>query len=85
VTLGGEPFEHLLCHSVLPYSNWQSATVCRSESLLALRAGVQTAVFKLGRVPDWHQTDNSTSATHDLRTGKRGFNEEYQGLMDHLG
>lgn len=85
VTLGGEPFEHLLCHSVLPYSNWQSATVCRSESLLALRTGVQTAVFKLGRVPGWHQTDNSTSATHDLRTGKRGFNVEYQELMDHLG
>jgi len=42
-------------------------------------------LFRLGRVPDFHQTDNSTAATHDLRTGKRGFNEEYQALMDHLG
>lgn len=85
VTIAGAPFEHLLCHSVLPYSDWQSVTVCRSESLLALLAGVQTAVFKLGRVPQFHQTDNSTAATHDLRTGKRGFNEEYLGLMRHLG
>ena len=85
VTIGGEAFDHLLCHSVLPYSNWQSATVCLSESMLALRAGVQSAVFRLGRVPRHHQTDNSTAATHDLRTGKRGFNEEYASVMTHLG
>lgn len=85
VTLSGEPFDHLLCHSVLPYSNWGWPTVCLSESLLALRRGVQGSLFELGRVPEWHQTDNSTAATHDLRTGKRGFNEEYAGLMRHLG
>lgn len=85
VTIGGEPFDHLLCQSVLPYSNWQSVTVSHSESMLALKRGVQTAVFRLGRVPRWHQTDNSTAATHDLRTGKRGFNEEYAALMRHLG
>jgi hypothetical protein len=32
VTIGGEPVAHLLCHSVLPYSNWEWATVCHSES-----------------------------------------------------
>lgn len=85
VRLAGESFEHLLCQSVLPYSNWQSVVVCRSESMLALRCGIQQAVFRLGRVPEWHQTDNSTSATHDLRTGRRGFNAEYLELMAHLG
>lgn len=85
VTIAGEPFEHLLCHSVLPYSNWQSVGVSRSESMLALRCGIQAAVFRLGRVPAWHQTDNSTAATHDLRTGKRGFNAEYLELMSHFG
>jgi hypothetical protein len=85
VTIGGEALDHLLCHSVLPYSNWQSVTVCRSESMLALKRGIQTSLFRLGRVPRWHQTDNSTAATHDLRTGKRGFNEEYAALMEHLG
>ena len=85
VTICGEPFPHQLCHAVLPCSNWEWATVCHSESLMALKRGVQAALFKLGRVPEWHQTDNSTAATHDLARGKRGFNEEYQRLMDHLG
>jgi hypothetical protein len=85
VSIVGAPFDHLLCQSVLPYSNWQSVVVCRSESMLALRSGVQAAVFRLGRVPLWHQTDNSTAATHDLRTGKRGFNVEYAQLMAYLG
>lgn len=85
VMIAGESFEHRLCQSVLPYSNWQSVVVCQSESMLALRRGVQEAVFRLGRVPAWHQTDNSTAATHDLSTGKRGFNREYEELMEHLG
>lgn len=85
VRIGGEPFEHLLCHSVLPYSNWQSVIVCRSESMLALRGGVQEALFRLGRVPEWHQTDNSTAATHDLGAGLRRFNGEYLELMAHWG
>jgi hypothetical protein len=85
VTIGGEPFPHLLCHPVLPYSNWEWATVCRSESLLAIRRGVQEAVFRLGRVPEFHQVDHSTAATHELATGGRGFNDEFQAMMDHLG
>ena len=85
VTICGEPFEHQLCHSVLPFSNWEWATVCHSESMAALRRGVQSTLFRLGRVPEFHQTDNSTAATHDLRTGKRGFNEEYLAMMAHLG
>jgi len=36
-------------------------------------------------VPSWHQTDNSTAATHDLPSGKRDFNEDYISLMQHLG
>lgn len=85
VTICGEPFEHMLCHLTLPYSNWQWASVCSSESLLALRHGVQEALFRLGRRPEWHQTDNSTAATHNLPTGKREFNEEYLRFMEHLG
>jgi hypothetical protein len=64
ITLAGEAFPHMLCVSVLPYSNWQWATIAQSESMLALRSGLQRALFQLGRVPEWHQTDNSTAATH---------------------
>ncbi len=85
VTIGGEIFDHLLGHSVLPYSNWQSAVVCLSESMLALRRVIQTAVTRLGHVPEFHQTDNSTAATHSLSSSSRKFNEEYRGLMRHFG
>lgn len=85
ITIGGEPLGHLLCHFVLPFSNWQWATVAYSESLLALRRGVQAALLHLGRKPAWHQTDNSTAATHELSTGQRGFNDEYLAMMRHFG
>lgn len=85
VTIAGEPFAHLLCHQVLPYSNWEWVTVCLSESMVAIRRGVQSAAFRLGRVPQWHQTDHSTAATHEVGSGERGFNVEYLGLMKHLG
>jgi Mu transposase, C-terminal domain len=64
-----------------------------SESLAALRRGVQRALFQLGRVPQFHRTDNSTAATHRIPDGKaeqvegrkRPFNEDYLALMRHFG
>ncbi|MFC1453250.1 IS21 family transposase [Verrucomicrobiota bacterium] len=84
VTIGGCPFPHLLCHSVLCYSNWQWASVCHSESMLALRKGVQAALFRLGRIPAEHWTDHSTAATHAIGED-REFNQKYQDWMDHFG
>ena len=51
ITIAGEPFPHMLCHSVLPYSNWESATVCFSECMEALKRGIQQALVRLGCVP----------------------------------
>jgi transposase len=85
VTILGVALAHMLCHFVLPYSNWESATVCFSESLLSLRRGVQAALFRLGHHPEWHQTDNSTAATHRVGDGSRKFNEEYESMMAHFG
>jgi hypothetical protein len=93
ITIAGELFAHLMCVFTLPFSNWQWATVCLSESLAALRRGVQAALFQLGRVPLFHQTDNSTAATHRIPNGKgaffdggkRPFNEDYLALMRHFG
>jgi hypothetical protein len=93
VTIAGQVFVHMLCVLVLPYSNWQWATICLSESMAALRRGVQRALFQLGRVPRYHQTDCSTAATHKIpdgqavyfEDGKRPFNAEYLALMRHFG
>ncbi len=83
--LQGASYAPLLCHFVLPYSNWEWARRCVSESFLALKGGVQEAVYRLGKVPEWHQTDHSTGATHQVRKGQRAFNLEYVDLMKHLG
>jgi hypothetical protein len=93
ITIVGELFVHMLCVCVLPFSNWQWATICLSESMAALRRGVQAALFQLGRVPEYHQTDNSTAATHRIPDGKavlidgskRPFNDDYVALMRHFG
>lgn len=92
ISIQGQKFEHLLMHSVLPYSNWEWGRVVQSESLLAIRLGLQSTLVKLGHVPQIHQTDNSTAATHTLSVGEsgktlkeRGFNEEYLQLLSHYG
>lgn len=95
VTIAGELFVHLLFVFVLPFSNWTWATVSRSESMAALRHGLQRALFQLGRLTEWHQTDNSTAATHQVPKDKqlldesggrkRPFNEDYLALMRHFG
>jgi transposase len=85
ITIAGQPYDHLLCHSVLPYSDWSWGTPCRSESEAALRKAVPAAVLRLGRKPEFHQTDNSTAATHRVDKGRREFNADYLALMKHVG
>lgn len=88
ITIGGEPFLHMACHSVLTYSNWEWATLCHSESYVALKHGVQAAIWKLGHLPVEHWTDHSTAATH-LVGGAEGagwkYNLNYEALMKHFG
>lgn len=92
VTIQGTAFPHVLIHSVLPYSNWEWGRVAQSESFLALRLGLQTALAQLGHLPQLHQTDNTSAATHRLGLtgrgqagGERGFNAEYLALVGHFG
>ena len=88
VTIRGEEFNHMLCHCVLTYSNWEWGRICFSESYEAIKLGVQSTLVKLGRVPERHRSDGTTAATHLLEKGKMGrrdFNTEYKNLMDHFG
>ena len=84
ITIAGEPFEHLLYHFMLPYSNWEYVELAFSESFAALSQGIQNALWALGGVPEENRTDNLSAATHDLKKEEgRAFNRSYQGLMDH--
>jgi hypothetical protein len=92
VTIQGQPLTHLLIHSVLPYSNWEWGCLAQSESLLALRLALHTTFSKLGYVPQYHQTDNSSAATRQLHAGEstpaeqaRPYTEGYLQLLAHYG
>lgn len=89
ITIAGEPFPHILIHSVLVYSNWEWGRVAQSESFLAVQHGLQSTLEALGYVPAIHQTDQATAATHRLReaggSGGWCYNDAYAGLMAELG
>jgi hypothetical protein len=51
ITLEGQTFEHLVYHFVLTYSNWETGTICYSESLESLSEGWQNAVWELVSTP----------------------------------
>ena len=86
VSIGGRPYPHKLCHSILPYSNAEWAVPCQSESTSSLIVGSQDAFQEFGGVTERLQTDQSSTATHQLSNGskERGYNELYLALCDHL-
>lgn len=84
VTIGRQPFPHLLYHFTLTYSNWESVTVCPSESFEALSVGLQNALWELGGVPRRHRTDRLTAAVNNL-SDDREFQERYRGLLAYYG
>lgn len=84
VSIGGQPFDHLIYHFVLPYSNWETGTVCFSESFESLSEGLQNALWELGGVPEEHRTDRLSSAVHRMDHPEE-FTRRYQALLDHYG
>jgi len=84
VTINGIPFDHMLYHFVLCYSNWEAGNVCFSESYESLSAGLQNALWKLGGVAKYHRTDNLTSAVNPVGNPEV-FTANYQGLARHYG
>jgi len=86
VTIGGEPFLHLLFELALSYSGWRWQMVAASESFEAMAAGVQGALWELGGVSEVLRSDNLSAATHDLRRSRgRALNRRYRELLDHYG
>jgi hypothetical protein len=85
VTIAGTPLPHLVYHFVLTYSNWETGTLCFSESLESLSEGLQNALWELGGVPEVHRTDRLTAAVQPGETGPEVFKQRYQALLRHYG
>lgn len=84
ITLGGQPFDHLIYHFVLTYSNWETGTICFSESFESLSEGLQNALWELGGVPGAHRTDRLSAAVQKTRQ-REEFTQRYAALMRHYG
>ena len=84
ITVSGQTLEHLVYHFVLTYSNWETGTICYSESFESLSEGWQNAVWELGAVPREHRTDSLSSAVNNMNNLEE-FNRRYEGLMKYYG
>jgi hypothetical protein len=84
ITIGGQQLEHMLYHFVLTHSNWETGTLCYSESFAALSEGLQNAMWKLGGVPLLHRTDRMTAAINNL-SELADFQKSYAALLRHYG
>jgi hypothetical protein len=84
VTIGGQPFDHMVYHFVLTYSNWETASICFSESFESLSDGLQQAFWELGGTPERHRSDRMSTAVNNL-SAKKEFTARYQALADHYG
>jgi hypothetical protein len=82
VRIAGEHFDHLFYHFCLPYSNWETGTICFSESFESLSMGLQNAIWELGWVPRQHRTDSLSAAVNNL-SQKEEFTARYCGLLAH--
>ena len=84
ITIASGRFDHLIYHFTLTYSNWETGTVCFSESFESLSQGLQNALYELGGVPRMHQTDSLTAAVRQVKN-KGHFTDRYAGLLRHYG
>lgn len=80
VTIQHQKFEHLLCHFILTFSNWEFAKICFSENYESLSDGLQSALFNLGKAPKEVQTDRLSSAVKNS-SNKKEFTDRYSALL----
>lgn len=84
ITIAKTTFKHLIYHFVLTYSNWETGTICFSESYESLSEGLQNAFWELGFVPARHRTDCLTAAVNQA-CNPEVFTRHYAALLNHYG
>ena len=80
ITIQYQKFDHLLCHFVLTFSNWEFIKICFSENYESLSDGLQSALFNLGKTPKEIQTDRLSSAVKNS-SNKKEFTDRYAALL----
>jgi transposase len=84
ITIAGEPFPHLLFHSILTHSRFEAVRLCFSESFEAFSEGIEYAFMWFGGAPSEHRTDNLSAAVRTLdRHDPHRFTERYAAMLAH--
>ncbi len=85
VIVGGTSFDHRLYQFALAHSGWRHAMVVPGgESFIALSAGLQSALWHLGGVPEEHRTDSLSAAFKNLAE-EEDLTRRYADLCRHYG
>ncbi len=67
VVIAGVAFPHRTYQFALAHSGWRHAVVFEGgESFIALSTGLQSALWRLGGVPEEHRTDSLSAAFNNL-------------------
>ena len=71
---------------VLSHSGWRYAEVATGETFLALKQGLQNALWTLGGAPQVIRSDNTSALTHEIKRSRgRALNDSYTELLEHYG
>jgi transposase InsO family protein len=85
VIIGGAAFAHRIYQFALAHSGWRHAVVFEGgESFAALSTGLQSALWRLGGVPEEHRTDSLSAAFNNL-SEQQELTRRYAGLCRHYG
>ena len=85
VIIAGVAFPHRIYQFALSHSGWRHAVVMEGgESFVALSNGLQSALWRLGGVPEEHRTDSLSAAFNNLAE-EQEFTRRYAALCEHYG
>jgi len=85
VIIAGIAFPHRIYQFALAHSGWRHAVVFEGgESFAALSTGLQSALWRLGGVPEEHRTDSLSAAFNNLAE-EQELTRRYAGLCQHYG
>ena len=78
-------FPHRIYQFALAHSGWRHAVVMQGgESFVALSRGLQSALWRLGGVPEEHRTDSLSAAFNNLAE-EQELTVRYAALCQHYG
>ena len=85
VTIAGIAFPHRIYQFALAHSGWRHAVVIEGgESFIALSSALQSALWRLGGVPEEHRTDSLSAAFNNLAE-EQELTVRYAALCQHYG